>query len=93
VVERGATAVGPRVATTVVSQTATITITAETVVAGSTAAVATEVAVGETVTEAEIRREEFLIPDTFKPEPSSSPASQVGAAYSIDRQTRNGGSG
>ena len=53
------TAVGPRAVTTVVSQTATITITAETVVAGSTAAVVTE-AVGE----AETKREEFLMPET-----------------------------
>jgi hypothetical protein len=54
----GMTAVGPRAVTTVVSQTATITITAETVVAGST--VVTEAAVGE----AETKREEFLMPET-----------------------------
>jgi hypothetical protein len=52
------TAVGPRAVTTVVSQTATITITEETVVAGST--VVTEAAVGE----AETKREEFLMPET-----------------------------
>ena len=51
---------GPRAVTTVVSQTATITITAETVVAGSTVAVVTEAAVGE----AETKREEFLMPET-----------------------------
>jgi len=51
-------------ATTVDSPTATITITAETAVAGSTAAVVTEVAAGETVVEAETRREEFLMPET-----------------------------
>jgi hypothetical protein len=55
--------VGPRAVTTVVSQTATVTITAETVVAGSTEAVVTE-AVGETVAEAETKREEFLMPET-----------------------------
>ena len=49
---------GPRAVTTVVSQTATITITAETVVAGST--VVAEAAVGE----AETKREEFLMPET-----------------------------
>jgi hypothetical protein len=56
-----ATAVRPRAATTVDSPTAAITITAERAVAGSTAAVVTEVvAVGE----AETRREEFLMPET-----------------------------
>jgi hypothetical protein len=61
-----ATAVRPRAATTVDSPTAAITITAERAVAGSTAAVVTEVAAGETVAvgEAETRREEFLMPET-----------------------------
>ena len=60
--------VGPRAATTGLSETATITITAEMMVAGSTAVVvATEVEAAETVAveeEAETRREEFLMLET-----------------------------